>query len=241
MRFSRLVFVVILFSTLLFFGCTENQQVINRDASKLEKAPDVEKSINDQANEISEEENYNTNNSIASGSDSIEKKSSGDTNNEVVDKINLAKATNGNEYFGQYQLSEDGFSQYVDGNSIDRDYNNEFEEFNESENFSTEGFVELETKYRDVWDAELNNTYEKLINELGDSESKKMQESQTGWLQFHISETEFMRETWEKFGLGSQGRVSLLTSEKNRIKRRALELMEYRYMLNGKIEFVVPN
>jgi len=141
-------------------------------------------------------------------------------------------------YYGQYQMADEGFSSLVKDNKIDRDYNTESANFQKSPEFSTQGWVELESRYKELWDKELNNTYNKLIKELNEAEQKKLLEAQKVWLQFHTNESAFVLETWENLGLGSQGRVQLVMAEKERIRKRTLQLMEYYNMLGGEVEFL---
>jgi uncharacterized protein YecT (DUF1311 family) len=141
-------------------------------------------------------------------------------------------------YFGQYQMADKGFSSLVKDNAIDRDYKTEWDKFQKSQEFSTQGWVELEARYRELWDKELNNTYNKLMKELNEQEKKKLLEAQAGWVQFHTNESEFVETAWEELGLGSQGRIQLITAEKDRIRERTLQLMEYFNMLGGDIEFL---
>lgn len=145
---------------------------------------------------------------------------------------------NDNFYFGQYQMAEEGFSQNVKDNAIDRDYKIESNKFQKSSEFTTQGWVELEGKYIKIWDSELNNTYNMLLNKLNDKETEKLRNAQKGWLQYHINESEFINESWDDLGLGSQGRVQLIISVKDRIRQRTLQLMEYYYMLGGEVEFL---
>lgn len=65
-----------------------------------------------------------------------------------------------------------------------------------------------------------------------------MVESQKGWLQYHTKESEFIVESWEDLGLGSQGRVQSAMSIKSRIRERTLQLMEYYFMLGEEVTFL---
>jgi uncharacterized protein YecT (DUF1311 family) len=143
-----------------------------------------------------------------------------------------------NSYFGQYQMSEDGFSKYVKDNVIDRDYEAELAVFQESAEFNTQSWVELESKYIEIWDKELNNIYNNLLKKLNTKEQEKLREAQKGWLQYHTKESEFVAESWEDFGLGSQGRVQSAMAIKNRIRERTLHLMEYYFMLGEDVVFL---
>jgi uncharacterized protein YecT (DUF1311 family) len=141
-------------------------------------------------------------------------------------------------YFGQYQMSDEGFSKYVQDNAIDKDYEVEATKFQASPEFNTQGGVELESKYIDLWDKELNNTYNNLIKKLNVKAQEKLRESQKGWLQYHTKESEFIVESWDDLGLGSQGRVQSAMAVKSRIRQRVLQLMEYNFMLGEEVVFL---
>lgn len=141
-------------------------------------------------------------------------------------------------YFGQYQMAEGGFSSLVKDNEIDKDYKIESATFQKSTEFSTQGWVQLESKYSEIWDKELNNTYNKLLKKLNEAEKKKLVEAQKGWGKFHINESEFVVEAWNDLGLGTQGKVQLVMAGKDRIRERTLQLMEYYHMLGGEVEFL---
>lgn len=143
-----------------------------------------------------------------------------------------------NSYFGQYQMSEDGFSKYVKNNAIDKDYEVELTKFQESAGFNTQSWVELESKYIEIWDKELNNTYSNLLKKLNSKEQEKLREAQKGWLQYHTKESAFVAESFEDFGLGSQGRVQSAMAIKDRIRERTLHLMEYYFMLGEDVVFL---
>jgi len=141
-------------------------------------------------------------------------------------------------YYGQYQMLDEGFSEYVKNNTIDKEYKEELAKFQESSEFNTQGWVELEDKYYKIWDKELNNTYNILLKKLNEIEQNKLKEAQKGWLQYHTNESDFIGETWEDFGFGSQARVQSVISAKNRLRVRTLQLMEYNFMLGGDVEFL---
>jgi uncharacterized protein YecT (DUF1311 family) len=134
-------------------------------------------------------------------------------------------------------MSDEGFSMYVQDNVIDKSYEAETTQFQQSNEFSTQGWIALESKYIEIWDNELNNIYNKLLEKLNEKEQKELREAQKGWLQYHIKESEFVVESWNDLGLGSQGKVQLSMSQKARIRQRTLQLMEYYFMVGGDVEF----
>jgi uncharacterized protein YecT (DUF1311 family) len=143
-----------------------------------------------------------------------------------------------NSYFGQYQIAEEGFSQHIKNNVVDKSYQTESLKLQQSSKSTTRDWLDLESNYVEIWDKELNNIYTKLINKLNDKQKEKLRNAQKGWVQFHINETELVKESWDDFGLGSQGHVELIMSAKDRLRIRTLQLMEYYYMLGGEIKFL---
>jgi len=62
-------------------------------------------------------------------------------------------------------------------------------------------------------------------------------DAQGGWLEWHTKETRFVDNTWiYDRKLGTQGGIQELKDLKDRFKSRTLELMEYYYLLRGKVE-----
>lgn len=84
----------------------------------------------------------------------------------------------------------------LNNNPIDLDYEVEFKELNQSKNFSTFAEVELESKYIKLWDTELNAIYNKLLSKLNPKEKEVLIESQKGWLQYHMKESEFVNQVF---------------------------------------------
>ncbi|RAT97844.1 lysozyme inhibitor LprI family protein [Brevibacillus sp. Leaf182] len=125
-------------------------------------------------------------------------------------------------------------------NPIDHDYEVEFNEFqNSKEIITTLGWGALESKYTEIWDKELNQIYKKLLSKLDREPREALIESQKEWLQYHLRETKFVEKTFINNGyLGSQGSVSLGTVIRERIRERTMQLFEYRYLLDGEVEFL---
>ena len=77
---------------------------------------------------------------------------------------------------------------------------------------------------------------------MNDKEKDMLTESQKGWLQHHLKESEFVSQTFylrdEGPILGSQGRVQTQQAVKGRLRERTLELMEYYFMLGNNVEFM---
>lgn len=125
-------------------------------------------------------------------------------------------------------------------NPIDHDYEVEFNEFQNSKEIITRlEWGALESKYTEIWDDELNHIYKKLLSKLDREPREALIESQKEWLQYHLRETKFVEKSFINNGyLGSQGSVSLGRVIKERIRERTMQLFEYRYLLDGEVEFL---
>ncbi|MEO2204755.1 lysozyme inhibitor LprI family protein [Paenibacillus pabuli] len=128
-------------------------------------------------------------------------------------------------------------------NPIDHDYEVEFNEFlNSNEIITTLEWGTLEGKYTEIWDKELNQIYKTLLSKLDREPREALIESQKEWLQYHLRESKFVEKTFIDNGyLGSRGSVSLTTAIRERIRERTMQLFEYRYLLDGEVEFVYQN
>ncbi|WNS45451.1 lysozyme inhibitor LprI family protein [Paenibacillus sp. MMS20-IR301] len=149
------------------------------------------------------------------------------TNNEVLPMS-----------IGNYDLKGEFYDEMLQ-NPIDRDYEAEFNEFQNSEEFTTLGWGALVGKYTEHWDKELNQIYNKLLSKLDREPKEALIASQKEWLKYHLKETEFVEKAFIDNGyLGSQGSVSLGTVIMGRIRERTMQLFEYRYLLDGEVEFL---
>lgn len=150
------------------------------------------------------------------------------SNNEVI-SMNI----------GNYELKGEFYDEML-RNPIDHDYEVEVNEFQNSEEIiTTLEWGALESKYTEIWDKELNQIYKKLLSKLDREPREALIESQKEWLQYHLKETKFVEETFIYNGyLGSRGPVSLATVIKERIRERTMQLFEYRYLLDGEVEFL---
>lgn len=140
---------------------------------------------------------------------------------------------------GNYDLKGEFYDEMLQ-NPIDHDYEVEFNEFQNSKDIiTTLEWGALEGKYTEIWDKELNQIYKKLLSKLDREPREALIESQKDWLQYHLREKEFVEKTFINNGyLGSQGSVSLGTVIRERIRERTMQLFEYRYLLDGEVEFV---
>nr|WP_237086874.1 lysozyme inhibitor LprI family protein [Paenibacillus ihbetae] len=139
---------------------------------------------------------------------------------------------------GNYELTGEFYDEML-RNPIDHDYEVEFNEFQNSKEITTLGWGALESKYAETWEKELNQIYKKLLSKLDKEPRKALIESQKEWLQYHLRETKFVEKTFINNGnLGSQGSVSLGKVIRERIRERTMQLFEYRYLLDGEVEFL---
>lgn len=207
--------ILSLCALVFFAGCSAKNTVNNRTAN------------NTLQNEIHE----------TNSKESTEKTIITDEKQETQNDNNNNSVKN---YFGNYQMTEK-FSNIINKNLIDNDYNIEMGKLSASSKFSTYSWVKLENKYNDIWDKELNAIYKKLLSKLNKDEQKLLIDSQKAWLQFHLNDPKFVNKVFynRESGavLGSHGKISMVSVQTKRIRERTLELMEYYYMLGNDVEF----
>ncbi|WP_152391842.1 lysozyme inhibitor LprI family protein [Paenibacillus guangzhouensis] len=185
-------------------------------------------------NEVAEKSAYNTD---------ITSKNDDKRVSSQIQSTSFPEVKNQNDsdtIFGSYDISNE-FSELMNSNPIDKDYDKEFNEFDNSTEFSTTGWIQFEAKYEDIWDKELNWIYNKLLSKLNTKQKKLLIEAQKGWLQNHLKETEFMVSTFQddsEYNIGSQGLVNIEIAIKNRLRDRTIQLYEYFFMLGGETEFL---
>ncbi|GAB6988728.1 lysozyme inhibitor LprI family protein [Paenibacillus pini] len=140
---------------------------------------------------------------------------------------------------GNYDLKGEFYDEML-RNPIDHDYEVEFNEFQNSKEITTTlAWGAFESKYSEIWDKELNQIYKKLLPKLDREPREALIKSQKEWLQYHLRETKFVEKTFIYNGyLGSQGTVILVRGIRGRIRERTMQLFEYRYLLDGEVEFL---
>jgi len=172
---------------------------------------------------------------------STEQSQNGSSSLEVERQVAAVVRDQVSGNYGVYDMKGELLDK-LNNNPIDVNYEVEFKELNQSEIFSTSAQVELESKYTKLWDTELNAIYNKLLSKLNPKEKEVLIQSQKGWLQHHMKESEFvnqvfnLRESGPVFG--SQGRVQMQQAINGRIRERTLELMEYYSLLGNDVQFV---
>lgn len=136
-------------------------------------------------------------------------------------------------YYGDYQFGSEHFNNLINNNPIDKQYETEYKEFQESSTFSTSGWIDLEEKYIKIWTDELNDVIEKLKTKLTEEEIQLLEESQKAWLKYHENETQLVENTFLYKGyFGQLGYVSETSVRVYRIRERTIQLIEYYYVLN---------
>lgn len=226
------LFIVLIVSLTACNNENSNKSASNSTVANNSIISDVSNASNNASN-ASNASNNKSNGSLPSTHEPGGNENTGRLDDSSYDDSTLA-------YFGSYDLSGE-FSELIRSNPIDRDYEQEFEEFDNSGEFSTTGWMQLEGKYADIWDKEMNEIYKQLLNKLDAQQKELLIESQRGWLQNHLKETEFVESTFLSdtgHHIGSQGLVNLQIAFKNRIKERTIQLFEYDYMLEGNAEFL---
>ena len=133
---------------------------------------------------------------------------------------------------GVYDYSGN-FTKQIQQNPLERDYQIEFKAAQTRIDYDM-----LEGKYIKLWDRELNVIYQKLLSRLSDQQKDILIDAQVGWLEWHTKETKFVNITWmDDRKLGSQGAIQEAKAQKYRLRERTLQLMEYYYLLEHKVEF----
>jgi len=177
-----------------------------------------------------------TSNSLTTSVNTQQPQSTPDDKVAKIDAVKINESQVGSNhkttYYGTYGLYED-LPELTQTNLIDHDYEQESQN---SANFSMGDWIQLEGKYADIWDKELNTIYKTVLAKLNQEQKDVLIASQKGWLQNHLKESEFVESTFQsdsEYNIGSQGRVNQQIAIKNRIKERTLQLFEYDYMLGG--------
>lgn len=130
--------------------------------------------------------------------------------------------------YGAYDMSGD-FTQELDQNPLDRDYKLEL-----AITGSMKDMHQLEAKYINLWDRELNVIYQRLLARLDDERKDLLIDAQVGWLQWHTRENEYLSKTFAQFPkYGTLQPLLQARAFKSRLRERTLELMEYYYLECG--------
>lgn len=137
--------------------------------------------------------------------------------------------------YGAYDLSGD-FTKDIRQNPLDRDYKVELQI---AKTGTTMDMHQLEAKYINLWDRELNIIYQKLLARLDDQRKDMLVDAQVGWLQWHTKENEYLSKTFAQSPkYGTLQPLLQARAFKSRLRDRTLELMEYYHLeCGGEPEF----
>lgn len=147
-----------------------------------------------------------------------------------------------NNHYGDYQGNDD-FSHIINDNPIDKDYRIEYDELQEKSVSTTLEWATMEARYTIKWQEEINAALEYLYKSLSEQGSSNLKKSQKSWQTFINDESNFVNEEFVDTGeFGTQGMVRIATVKLCRTRDRAIELMEYIFILDrDTVDFVYDN
>lgn len=162
--------------------------------------------------------------------------------NILEDQINEYKSSKTENYHGNYQGNDD-FSEIIDNNPIDKDYRVEFNKYQRNSEVTTLGWGALQAKYTTKWQEEVNSSLEYLYKFLSEQDSSNLKQSQKSWQIFMDDDFNFVDNRFINTGyFGTQGMVRIATVKLHRTRDRAIELMEYIFILDrNAVDFVYDN
>lgn len=160
----------------------------------------------------------------------------GETNN------NLERQIKESNHYGDYQGNDD-FSNIINDNPIDKDYQQEFEKLQESDESTTLEWGGVEARYIIKWQDEVNAALEHLYKSLNEEDRINLEQSQKSWQSYIEDDINFVS---NKFiftrYFGTQGDVQLAAVQLHRTRERAIELMEYIFSMDRTtMDFVYDN
>ena len=105
-------------------------------------------------------------------------------------------------------------------------------------------YLQNEAHYRDLWRAEVDNTYNALLKILDDEDKEQLKKSQDGWNDYmsgnqQIQISYFYIQKYE--GSGQDNKMFAMSYQSYMTRNRAIELMEYLYFITGEVNFLYPN
>lgn len=222
--FYRLCILIVLILSVC--SCIVMAEKLKRDdkkinilESKIDKYQNLEKELNSQ--NITLQESLNE---------------AGETNN------NLERQIKESNHYGDYQGNDD-FSNIINNNPIDKDYQQEFEKLQESDESTTLEWGAFEAKYIIKWQDEVNAALEHLYKSLNEEDRINLEQSQKSWQSYIDDDINFVS---NKFiftrYFGTQGDVQLAAVQLHKTRERAIELMEYIFSIDRTaVDFVYDN
>lgn len=222
--FYRLCILIVLILSVC--SCIVMAETLKRDdkkinilESKIDEYQNLEKKLN--SRNITLQESLNE---------------AGETNNTLERQI---KESN---HYGDYQGNDD-FSDIINDNPIDKDYQQELEKLQESDESTTLEWGAFEAKYIIKWQDEVNAALEHLYKSLNEEDRINLEQSQKSWQSYIDDDINFVS---NKFiftrYFGTQGDVQLAAVQLHRTRERAIELMEYIFSIDRTaVDFVYDN
>lgn len=134
---------------------------------------------------------------------------------------------------GYYQ-GNDEFLGIIKDNPIDKDYRTQSDKYIKShESVTTLMWGNLHVKYTEKWQEEMDAVLECLYQRLNEEEGLILQESQRSWVEDLEENLKFVSYSFVDTGqLGSYGMVRLSKAELKKTRDRAIELMEYLFIID---------
>ena len=127
------------------------------------------------------------------------------------------------------------YGQYADiysDNPVDRQFETDSDKLYSSMKWSTGTQTELYYIYADIWDAELNNVYQLLMEMIEPEYREQLRDSQRAWLEHYELEQEFQKNILSNGGElafswvnGSLGIMEWAGDIMNKKRERTLELI----------------
>ena len=133
--------------------------------------------------------------------------------------------------------TSDEFSILIEGNPIDLEYS----ELCKTYDGSSRMISEIASKYKNWWHAEMEVTYNQLLELLDEEDSQNLIKSQTAWESYmenkkHIEESFFYKHKYDS--VGELRKALSVSEEAEETKARAYSLLEYLYIISGEISMV---
>ena len=151
-------------------------------------------------------------------------------NPDLVSDTNTEKRQNGYSLY-----ATDRFQEIIDNNPIDEEYRDIQYAGSISE------FIKKTTSYRDLWKAELENTYNLLLSELNAIDKESLKQSQNGWSEYIKGIDSLQISFFYEYNyndVGQDKKMFAIDYQAKLTKSRTLELMEYLFSLTGQVEFI---
>lgn len=155
---------------------------------------------------------------------------------------NLERQIKESNHYGDYQGNND-FSDIINDNPIDKDYQQEYEKLQESDESTTLEWGAIEVRYIIKWQDEVNAALEHLYKSLNEDDRINLEQSQKSWQSYIDDDINFVinKFIFTRY-FGTQGDVQLAAVQLHRTRERAIDLMEYMFSMDRTtVDFVYDN